>query len=107
MEEVKENLYVLPLRLLEESSVESSSSSNPVDAVIFVRISLVLGIASRHLLRGTRGPHTVALLIIGIEAKRKGCGGEKIRARKKHGLRKGNEEGGGERGGARACCAFL
>ncbi|OMO72604.1 hypothetical protein COLO4_27555 [Corchorus olitorius] len=66
MEEVKENLYVLPLRLLEESSSESSSSSNPVDAVIFVGISLVLGIASRHLLRGTRVPYTVALLIIGI-----------------------------------------
>ncbi|OMO65958.1 zinc transporter 4, chloroplastic-like protein [Corchorus capsularis] len=32
MEEVKQNLYVLPLRLLEESSGESSSSSNPVDA---------------------------------------------------------------------------
>ncbi|XWS22922.1 hypothetical protein CRYUN_Cryun29cG0077300 [Craigia yunnanensis] len=51
MEEVKENLYVLPLRMLEESSSSSSSSSDPVDAVVFVGISLVLGIASRHLLR--------------------------------------------------------
>ncbi|KAK6281202.1 hypothetical protein POUND7_015027 [Theobroma cacao] len=67
MEEVKENMYVLPLRMLEESSSRSSSSSSdPVDAVIFVGISLVLGIASRHLLRGTRVPYTVALLIIGI-----------------------------------------
>ncbi|XP_021292890.1 sodium/hydrogen exchanger 7 isoform X4 [Herrania umbratica] len=67
MEEVKENLYALPLRMLEESSgSSSSSSSDPVDAVIFVGISLVLGIASRHLLRGTRVPYTVALLIIGI-----------------------------------------
>ncbi|XVF85519.1 hypothetical protein PTKIN_Ptkin17bG0123900 [Pterospermum kingtungense] len=69
MEEVKETLYVLPLRMLEESSSRSSSSpsnSNPVDAVVFVGISLVSGIASRHLLRGTRVPYTVALLIIGI-----------------------------------------
>ncbi|XVE85547.1 hypothetical protein DITRI_Ditri17bG0099000 [Diplodiscus trichospermus] len=67
MEEVKENLYVLPLRMLQESSSSSSSSSSdPVDAVIFVGISLVLGIASRHLLGGTRVPYTVALLIIGI-----------------------------------------
>ncbi|KAE8730062.1 Sodium/hydrogen exchanger 7 [Hibiscus syriacus] len=63
MEEVKENLYVLPSKMLEEIS---SSSSEPVDAVIFVGISLVLGIACRHLLRGTRVPYTVALLIIGL-----------------------------------------
>ncbi|PPD82712.1 hypothetical protein GOBAR_DD20350 [Gossypium barbadense] len=63
MEEVKEYLYVLPSRMLEEIS---SGESEPVDAVIFVGISLVLGIASRHLLRGTRVPYTVALLIIGL-----------------------------------------
>lgn len=45
---------------------ESSSSTNITDAVIFVGISLVLGIASRHLLRGTRVPYTVALLVCGI-----------------------------------------
>ncbi|GKF55481.1 hypothetical protein Tco_0165821, partial [Tanacetum coccineum] len=39
---------------------------NPSDAVLFVGISLVLGIASRHLLRGTRVPYTVALLVLGI-----------------------------------------
>uniref|UniRef100_A0A7N2L8G1 Na+/H+ antiporter n=1 Tax=Quercus lobata TaxID=97700 RepID=A0A7N2L8G1_QUELO len=39
---------------------------NPTDAVLFVGISLVLGIACRHLLRGTRVPYTVALLILGI-----------------------------------------
>ncbi|KAG5557603.1 hypothetical protein RHGRI_007753 [Rhododendron griersonianum] len=50
--------------LAEESS--SSSSSNPTNTVIFVGISLVLGIVSRHLLRGTRVPYTVALLILGI-----------------------------------------
>ncbi|XP_022734948.1 sodium/hydrogen exchanger 8-like isoform X2 [Durio zibethinus] len=65
MAEVKEDLHVLPLRMLEESS-NSSSTSSPVDAVVFVGISLVLGIASRHLLRGTRVPYTVALLVIGI-----------------------------------------
>ncbi|KAA8529903.1 hypothetical protein F0562_034493 [Nyssa sinensis] len=47
-------------------SGEESSSSNPVDAVIFFGISLVLGIACRHVLRGTRVPYTVALLILGI-----------------------------------------
>ncbi|KAG5552997.1 hypothetical protein RHGRI_010981 [Rhododendron griersonianum] len=51
--------------LAEESS--SSSSSNPTNTVIFVGISLVLGIASRHLLRGTRVPYTIALLILGID----------------------------------------
>lgn len=45
---------------------ESSTSSNPTDAVIFVGVCLVLGIASRHLLRGTKVPYTVALLILGI-----------------------------------------
>ncbi|KAK8627629.1 hypothetical protein V6N13_135236 [Hibiscus sabdariffa] len=63
MEEVKENLYVLPSKMLQEVS---SSSSEPVDAVIFVGISLALGIACRHIFRGTRVPYTVALLIIGI-----------------------------------------
>lgn len=42
------------------------SYGEPTDAVVFVGISLVLGIASRHILRGTRVPYTVALLIIGI-----------------------------------------
>lgn len=42
------------------------SVGEPTDAVVFVGISLVLGIASRHILRGTRIPYTVALLIIGI-----------------------------------------
>ncbi|KAJ4974131.1 hypothetical protein NE237_007305 [Protea cynaroides] len=46
--------------------LEKESSSEPSDAVVFVGISLALGIASRHLLRGTRVPYTVALLIIGI-----------------------------------------
>ncbi|KAE8716660.1 Sodium/hydrogen exchanger 8 [Hibiscus syriacus] len=63
MEETKENLYLLPSKMLQEIS---SSSSEPVDAVIFVGISLVLGIACRHALRGTRVPYTIALLIIGL-----------------------------------------
>ncbi|KAF7827546.1 sodium/hydrogen exchanger 8 isoform X1 [Senna tora] len=58
----------------EEASPSPSSSSpasselewNPTDAVLFVGLSLVLGIACRHLLRGTRVPYTVALLVIGI-----------------------------------------
>ncbi|KAM0012680.1 putative cation/H+ exchanger, cation/H+ exchanger, CPA1 family [Helianthus debilis subsp. tardiflorus] len=39
---------------------------DPVNAVLFVGMSLVLGVASRHLLRGTRVPYTAALLVIGI-----------------------------------------
>ena len=53
---------MLPFRILEEEG----SSSNPLDAVIFVGLSLVVGIACRQLLRGTRVPYTVALLIIGV-----------------------------------------
>jgi CHASE2 domain-containing sensor protein len=51
---------VLPYRILEEES------GNPTDAVLFVGLSLVLGIICRQLLRGTRVPYTVALLILGI-----------------------------------------
>lgn len=40
--------------------------SLPVDGIIFVGMSLLIGIASRQLLRGTRVPYTVALLAIGI-----------------------------------------
>ncbi|KAL5554424.1 hypothetical protein UlMin_041825 [Ulmus minor] len=56
---------LLPYRIMEEEGA-SSSSSNPTDAVLFVGLSLVLGIACRHLLRGTRVPYTVALLVLGI-----------------------------------------
>ncbi|KAL8520747.1 hypothetical protein ACS0TY_011334 [Phlomoides rotata] len=55
-------LTSLPLRVL----AEDSSTDTPTDAVIFVGISLVLGIACRHALKGTRVPYTVALLVIGI-----------------------------------------
>ncbi|KAL1568679.1 Son of sevenless 1 [Salvia divinorum] len=52
-----------PLRLLEE---DSASEADPTAAVLFVGISLVLGIACRHALRGTRVPYTIALLVLGI-----------------------------------------
>ncbi|KAG8637596.1 hypothetical protein MANES_15G139900v8 [Manihot esculenta] len=55
-----------PYRILAQNSSSPSSTSNPVDAVIFFGLCLVLGIASRHVLRGTRVPYTVALLVIGI-----------------------------------------
>ncbi|KAM0849196.1 hypothetical protein ACQ4PT_053881 [Festuca glaucescens] len=42
------------------------SGSSPDDAVLFFGVSLVLGIGSRHLLRGTRVPYTVALLVLGV-----------------------------------------
>ncbi|XP_061367084.1 sodium/hydrogen exchanger 8 [Gastrolobium bilobum] len=75
MEAVTESL--LPSRIMEQellpvSVVDAVSSSaleersNPSDAVIFFGLSLALGIACRHLLRGTRVPYTVALLILGI-----------------------------------------
>lgn len=47
-------------------SAASEEQYNPSDTVIFFGISLALGIACRHLLRGTRVPYTVALLILGI-----------------------------------------
>ncbi|KAL9241734.1 hypothetical protein vseg_015808 [Gypsophila vaccaria] len=60
----------LPLTLTElissSSTPPSTPPSNPSDAVIFFAVSLVLGIACRHFLRGTRVPYTVALLLIGI-----------------------------------------
>ncbi|KAJ9546884.1 hypothetical protein OSB04_019427 [Centaurea solstitialis] len=49
-----------------EEEEEEADSWNPTDAVLFVGISLVLGIATRHLLGGTRVPYTVALLLLGI-----------------------------------------
>lgn len=52
-----------PLRLLEE---DSALEADPTAAVLFFGISLVLGIACRHALRGTRVPYTVALLLLGI-----------------------------------------
>ncbi|KAK1263900.1 Sodium/hydrogen exchanger 7 [Acorus gramineus] len=48
------------------SSSGTAESPLPEDAVVFFGLSLVLGIASRHLLRGTRVPYTVALLVLGI-----------------------------------------
>ncbi|QCD83706.1 solute carrier family 9 [Vigna unguiculata] len=56
------------LSVVSDASAPSSSGeqSSPADAVIFFGLSLALGIACRHLLRGTRVPYTVALLIIGI-----------------------------------------
>ncbi|KAF3793806.1 Sodium/hydrogen exchanger 7 [Nymphaea thermarum] len=51
---------------IDEFVREENSSGGPEVAVIFAGVSLVLGIASRHLLRGTRVPYTVALLILGI-----------------------------------------
>ncbi|XP_057962922.1 sodium/hydrogen exchanger 8 [Malania oleifera] len=52
----------LPDRVLKEDN----SSSNHTDAVIFFGISLALGVACRHLLRGSKIPYTVALLVLGI-----------------------------------------
>ncbi|CAH8353881.1 unnamed protein product [Eruca vesicaria subsp. sativa] len=60
----------LPFKSLERITSSSSypleSDSNPVDAVIFAGVSLVLGTACRQLFNGTRVPYTVVLLVIGI-----------------------------------------
>ncbi|CAN4087562.1 unnamed protein product [Withania somnifera] len=60
---------MVPFRVLEEStSSAESSGSDPTNAVIFVGISfLLLGIACRHVLRGTRVPYSVDLLVLCIE----------------------------------------
>ncbi|XP_047969241.1 LOW QUALITY PROTEIN: sodium/hydrogen exchanger 8-like [Salvia hispanica] len=54
---------------LEDSSVSGTiimAEGDPSDAVLFVGISLVLGIACRHALGGTPVPYTLALLLLGI-----------------------------------------
>ncbi|CAM0909401.1 unnamed protein product [Alopecurus aequalis] len=43
-----------------------ATAARPDDAVLFAGVSLVLGAACRHLLRGTRVPYTIALLILGV-----------------------------------------
>ncbi|XP_020576651.1 sodium/hydrogen exchanger 7-like [Phalaenopsis equestris] len=48
------------------TDMREETMGEPRDAVIFFGISLVLGIACRHILKGTRVPYTVALLICGI-----------------------------------------
>ncbi|KAB2604592.1 sodium/hydrogen exchanger 8 [Pyrus ussuriensis x Pyrus communis] len=49
--------WQLPYRIL-AAEEEEDSLSDPTNAVAFVGLCLVLGIASRHLLRGTRVPYT-------------------------------------------------
>ncbi|CAJ2677747.1 sodium/hydrogen exchanger 8 isoform X2 [Trifolium pratense] len=71
MEEQQQKPLSFSLSLSAPSASASSPSasenhSNPSDAVIFFGLSLALGIACRHLLRGTKVPYTVALLILGI-----------------------------------------
>ncbi|KAG6396801.1 hypothetical protein SASPL_142958 [Salvia splendens] len=60
----------LRLTVLEEDSASE---------VLFVGISLVLGIACRQALGGTRVPYTVALLVLGIARLRLGKIGDGIR----------------------------
>lgn len=45
---------------------QKESSASPEVTILFVGLCLVLGIGSRQLLRGTRVPYTVALLLLGI-----------------------------------------
>ncbi|KAJ6890822.1 sodium/hydrogen exchanger 8-like isoform X2 [Populus alba x Populus x berolinensis] len=67
MGSVTEEEGVLLHRISSSSSSPASSDEwNPTDTVIFFGLSLGLGIACRHVLRGTRVPYTVALLVIGI-----------------------------------------
>ncbi|KAF9623417.1 hypothetical protein IFM89_003001 [Coptis chinensis] len=54
----------IPFKIPESSS--SIDGDDQVVAVLFFGLCLVLGIASRHVLRGTKVPYTVALLVLGI-----------------------------------------
>lgn len=61
---------------VQKSSTEPGMGVNPLAAdteavgpqvaVLFVGVSLFVGMASRHLLKNTSIPYTVALLILGI-----------------------------------------
>jgi len=48
------------------SSSSETEEDGPQVAILFVGVSLFLGMASRHVLKGTRVPYTVALLLLGI-----------------------------------------
>ncbi|KAL5716355.1 Son of sevenless 1 [Ranunculus cassubicifolius] len=65
METMTEGPFTLKLYGEEEIS-GSISEEDPVVAILFFAICLLLGIASKHLLRGSKVPYTVALLVIGI-----------------------------------------
>ncbi|KAK1387164.1 sodium/hydrogen exchanger 8 [Heracleum sosnowskyi] len=54
------------LARIERDSNTNLDSISSETAILFVGISLLLGISSRQLLKGTKVPYTVALLIIGI-----------------------------------------
>ena len=49
-----------------EPAASETEEIGPQVAILFVGISLFLGMACRHLLHGTRIPYTVALLLLGI-----------------------------------------
>ncbi|CAM6099086.1 unnamed protein product [Calypogeia fissa] len=44
----------------------AEESDHPEDAILFVAVSLVLGVICRQVFKGTRVPYTVALLILGV-----------------------------------------
>eukprot|EP00249_Psilotum_nudum_P020794 c27850_g1_i1 orf=499-4035(-) len=46
--------------------LETDEASRPELAILFLGFSLVLGMLCRHMLRGTKLPYTVALLVLGI-----------------------------------------
>ncbi|XP_026389894.1 sodium/hydrogen exchanger 8-like isoform X2 [Papaver somniferum] len=46
--------------------VQVEEEFEPTSAIVFFGLCMVLGIGSRHALRGTRVPYTVALLVIGV-----------------------------------------
>ena len=47
-------------------SVVQKDSPSPEDAILFVGMCLVLGMASRQIFTGTRVPYTVVFLLLGI-----------------------------------------
>ena len=48
------------------ATTNSSESVGPQVAILFIGVSMCLGVVCRQLLKGTRVPYTVALLLLGI-----------------------------------------
>lgn len=44
---------------------DSNNEDEPTVAILFIGVSLILGVICRQVFRGTRVPYTVALLILG------------------------------------------
>ena len=50
----------------ESPAAAATETGSPEVALLFIGVSLALGALSRQLLRNTRVPYTVAILVIGV-----------------------------------------